>query len=59
MLRGPYSELPSVYAKQIEWAEAEGYQGTNALFEVYVTDPAQVADMKDNITEVYYPVKKL
>ena len=59
VLRGPYSELPSVYAKQIEWAEAEGYQSTNALFEVYVTDPSQVADMKDNITEVYYPVKKL
>lgn len=37
----------------------EGYQNTNALFEVYITDPSQIADIKDNITEVYYPVKKI
>ncbi|MDE5965259.1 MAG: MerR family transcriptional regulator [Lachnospiraceae bacterium] len=54
-----YTQLSSVYAKQIEWAEKEGYQGTNALFEVYVTDPSQVTDEMDHITEVYYPVKKI
>lgn len=59
VVRGEYSELSSVYAKQIEWAEKEGYRCTNALFEVYVTDPSQVADVKDNITEVYYPVRKI
>ncbi len=59
VVKGAYSELSSVYAKQIEWAEKEGYQCTNALFEVYVTDPSQVADVKENITEVYYPVKKI
>lgn len=59
ILHGAYTQLPSVYAKQIEWAEKEGYQNTNALFEVYITDPSQVADMNDNITEVYYPVKKI
>jgi len=59
VVRGAYSELSSVYAKQIEWAEKEGYQCTNALFEVYVTDPSQLADEKDNVTEVYYPVKKI
>lgn len=59
VVRGAYSELSSVYAKQIEWAEKEGYQCTNALFEVYVTDPSQLADENDNITEVYYPVKKI
>lgn len=59
VVRGAYSELSSVYAKQIEWAEKEGYQNTNALFEVYMTDPSQIADVKDNITEVYYPVKKI
>lgn len=58
VVRGAYSELPSVYAKQVKWAEKEGYQNTNALFEVYMTDPSQIADAKDNITEVYYPVKK-
>lgn len=59
VVRGAYTELASVYTKQIEWAEKEGYQCTSALFEVYVTDPSQVADAADNITEVYYPVKKI
>lgn len=59
VVRGAYTELSSVYAKQIEWAEKEGYQNTNALFEVYLTDPSQIEDVKDNITEVYYPVKKI
>lgn len=59
VVRGAYTELSSVYAKQIEWAEKEGYQNTNALFEVYLTDPSQIEDVKDNITEVYYPVKKM
>lgn len=59
VVQGAYSELSSVYAKQIEWAEKEGYQNTNALFEVYITDPSQIEDVKDNITEVYYPVKKI
>lgn len=59
VVRGPYSELSSVYAKQIEWAEKEGYQCTNALFEVYVTDPSQAENEQDYITEVYYPVKKI
>ncbi len=59
VVQGAYSELPSVYAKQVKWAEKEGYQNTNALFEVYMTDPSQIADVKDNITEVYYPVKKI
>lgn len=59
VVRRAYSELSPVYAKQIEWAEKEGYQNTNALFEIYVTDPSQITDAKDNITEVYYPVKKI
>lgn len=59
VVRGAYSELSSVYAKQIEWAEKEGYRCTNALFEVYVTDPSQVENEHDNITEVYYPIRNL
>lgn len=59
VVHGEYSELTSVYTKQTEWAEREGYKNTDALFEVYVTDPSQVQSPKDNITEVYYPVKKI
>lgn len=56
--RGSYSNLTSVYARQCEWAEQEGYENTGALYEVYVTDPSQVSDENSLITEVYYPVKK-
>lgn len=55
---GPYSQLSSVYAKQIEWAKKNGYENNDALFEVYVNDPEQVKTDNDLITEVYYPVKK-
>lgn len=58
VVRGSYSNLSSVYTKQREWAENEGYEGSGALYEVYVTDPSQVADESELITEVYYPVKK-
>ena len=50
--------LGSVYARQIEWAEREGYENSNALYEVYVTDPTEVSKESELVTEVYYPVKK-
>ncbi|MFR6290877.1 MAG: MerR family transcriptional regulator [Peptococcaceae bacterium] len=56
---GSYSQLSSVYARQIEWAEKEGYKNCNALYEVYITDPSEVLQESEIITEVYYPVKKI
>jgi len=58
VLKGPYSGLSSVYARQIKWAEENGFQPGTALFEVYVTDPSQVESDSELITEVYYPVSK-
>jgi effector-binding domain-containing protein len=58
VLYGSYSNLPSVYTRQREWAEKEGYESSNALYEVYVTDPSQVSKENELITEIYYPVKK-
>lgn len=57
-LRGSYSQLSSVYAKQREWTEKEGYVSSDAVFEVYITDPSEVSSENDLITEIYYPVKK-
>ena len=51
--------MSSVYAKQLEYAEKEGYIGKDALFEVYVNDPTQVESENNLITEIYYPVKKI
>lgn len=58
VVHGSYSQLSSVYAKQMEWAKKNGYENCDALFEVYVNDPEQVQGEDELITEVYYPVKK-
>lgn len=58
VLYGSYSDLSSVYTKQREWAEKEGYENKGALYEVYITDPSQVSNESELITEIYYPVKK-
>lgn len=57
VLRGAYTELPSVYAKIREWIEEEGYTVSGAPYEIYQTDPSQVLP-EENITEIYVPVKK-
>lgn len=59
VVRGPYCTLSSVYAKQRQWAEEYGYRCTNALFEVYVTDPSVIENEQELVTEVYYPVNKI
>ena len=59
VVKGPYSDLSSVYARQLEYAEKEGYEGKDALFEVYVPDPTVVESESELITEVYYPIKKV
>ena len=59
IVKGSYSMLSSVYAKQTKWAEQNGYECTSALFEVYVTDPSQVTEEDELITEVYYPIRKI
>lgn len=58
VVRGPYAELTSVYAKLREWVEKEGYALVNSPYEVYVTDPNQAAEPEAMVTEVYFPVKK-
>lgn len=58
VVKGAYSELTSVYAKLREWIEHEGYELISSPYEVYVTNPYQVTDAEDLITEVYFPVKK-
>ncbi|MCQ4688816.1 MerR family transcriptional regulator [Clostridium sp. SL.3.18] len=57
-LYGSYSELSSVYTRQRDWAEKEGYVSSNTVFEVYVTNPSSQAQGDSLITEIYYPVSK-
>lgn len=58
VLQGSYANLPSVYARQMEWAQMQGYVAADALFEVYVSDPSEKTSQQGLITEIYLPVKK-
>lgn len=61
IIRGEYSELTSIYAKQREWAESEGYSFIKSPFEIYrksPESPEQNISPEDSITEFYYSVKK-
>ncbi|WP_432403162.1 MerR family transcriptional regulator [Wukongibacter sp. M2B1] len=58
VLKGPYPELTSVYAKLREWVENNGYELMKSPYEIYLTDPNQAVFPEDTITEVYFPVKK-
>lgn len=57
-LKGPYSQLSSIYSKLKQWTEDEGYQISGAPFEVYLTDPASCPP-EEYVTEVYFPVRKI
>lgn len=59
VVKGSYSNLSSAYVRLYEYAEQESYVCSNSLFEVYVTDPSRIKNENEQITEVYYPVKKL
>lgn len=57
ILKGPYSELPSVYTKLKQWVDQENYQLAAPAFEIYITNPYETAP-ENYITEVYIPIKK-
>lgn len=56
-LKGPYSQLASAYSKIKQWMETEGYTLRESPYEIYMTDPSK-EKAEDNITEIYFPVKK-
>ena len=57
-LRGNYDHLPEAYVKGREYISLEGLQtDPNAkMFEVYLTDPEEVANPAEWLTEVYIPI---
>lgn len=55
-LEGPYTELPSIYAKLVNFIEENNYEIAGAPFDMYMTNPFEVAP-EDNITEVYFPIR--
>lgn len=59
-LRGDYGNLPSAYTKGEEYITQNNIQKDDAksMFEVYATDPGNVPNPANWVTEVYIPVLK-
>lgn len=57
-LNGSYANITSIYARQQEWAETNGYVMTKSPFELYITEPSANNVPENYITEIYYPVVK-
>lgn len=57
-LNGAYTNITSIYARQQEWAETNGYEFTKSPFELYISEPNDYNTPEDYVTEIYYPVIK-
>lgn len=55
--RGPYDELHEVYRAIEAWMAEHGLAPAGAPWEVYLTDPGQVADPTEWKTEIYWPAR--
>lgn len=55
--RGPYETIGEAHAALDRWVDAEGAKSVGAPWEVYVTDPAEVPDPADWLTDVFWPVE--
>lgn len=53
---GPYDGLPEAYDGLAAWIRAEGHTAGDGPWEVYLSDPSQVADPTDLETEIVWPV---
>lgn len=54
--RGPYDELNRAHRALWELIEREGLTVDGAAREVYLTDPAEVSDPADWVTEIQLPI---
>ena len=57
-INGSYANITSIYARQQEWAESNGYDFIRSPFELYITEPNATNTPDDYITEIYCPVIK-
>ncbi len=55
---GPYETIGQAYTAVMAWIEPNGYRINGPVRELYLTDPAETPDPKDNVTEIQVPVEK-
>ena len=58
ILRGGYDQLNDVYAAVTSWVNANGYEYTGPMFNIYHISPHETENPEEFVTEVCYPVKK-
>ena len=56
--KGSYDTVSGAYNAIMSWCEANGYELNSPCREVYFTNPGNIKDPSQNITEVQFPVKK-
>jgi effector-binding domain-containing protein len=56
--KGPYEGISEAYNALMAWIESNGYQITGPDRELYFTDPNEVTNPAENVTEIQFPVKK-
>jgi len=54
---GPYEALEAAYTELSNYIKTNGLEAAGTSWEVYLTDPSQMTDPKDNQTIIYFPLK--
>jgi effector-binding domain-containing protein len=57
LYKGPYDAMELIYGEINKYITANGLVTDGTSWEVYLTDPSQVTDPKENQTVVYFPLK--
>jgi effector-binding domain-containing protein len=55
--KGPYDAMEPIYTELNKYMSANGLETDGTSWEVYLTNPDQVTDPKDNLTLIYFPLK--
>ena len=55
---GPYSQLGKAYAAVLKWIEENNFHISYAPFDVYESNPQDVKNPEELITQVWFPISK-
>ncbi len=56
--KGSYTLITEVYAAVVAWIEANGYETSGAMFNIYHVSPHETQNPDEFVTEICYPVKR-
>ncbi len=56
LFTGPYQEMSGAYDALTQWVQANKYEPTGIVYEIYLNEPGQVPD-QDLQTQILFPLK--